>query len=102
VIRNFLRIQLALELKAGSYMNRVEHGMDFRGCRVYPNRLRLNRRSRVRFRRKLRALERAYLAGRIDERQLQERATALVAFTRTSGLSSWGVSTARCRFGFLA
>jgi len=84
----FLKDELALELKP-AFINRTAHGMDFLGLRVYPTHMILNRRSRVRFRRKLGALERAFLDGRIDESTLQQRATALVAFTRTSGVSSW-------------
>jgi hypothetical protein len=84
----FLKDELALELKPSPYLNRTAHGMDFLGCRIFPSHMVLNRRSRVRFRRKLRALERACRAGRIDELRLQERATALVAFTATAGLSS--------------
>jgi hypothetical protein len=49
----------------------------------------LNRRSRVRFQRKLRALETGFLDGTIDGLALQQRATALAAFARTSGVSSW-------------
>jgi hypothetical protein len=85
----FLKDELALDLKPRPYINRTAHGMDFLGCRIFPAHMILNRRSRVRFRRKLGALECAYHAGLIDERALQQRATALVAFTRTAGLSSW-------------
>jgi len=85
----FLFAQLGLDLKADPYINRSTHGLDFLGCRVFPNRLVLNRRSRVRFRRRLRSLEDAYRARQIHESQLQQRITALVAFTRTPGLSSW-------------
>ena len=52
-------------------------------------RLTLNRRSRVRFRRKLLRLEEQYCGGEIPEWQLQQQATALVAFTRAPGLCSW-------------
>ncbi len=85
----FLREELALELKASPYINRTAHGMDFLGCRVFPDRVTLNRRSRVRFRRKLAELERAYQEGELDEPTLQERATSLVAFARAGGVSSW-------------
>jgi RNA-directed DNA polymerase len=78
-----------LELKPSPYINRTRHGMDFLGARVFPDHMTLNRRGRVRFRRKLRALEAAHGDGRIGERELQQRASSLVAFTRTEGLSSW-------------
>lgn len=87
--RAFLDRELDLELKACPYGNRTEHGMDFLGCRVYRHHITLNRRSRVRFRRTLARLERKFLSGQIGEAELQQRATALVAFTRTPGLSSW-------------
>jgi hypothetical protein len=89
-VRAFLATSLDLELKANPYINRSAHGLDFLGCRMFPGRLELNRRSRVRFRRKLKRLEGAFLAGQINEPALQQRATALVAFTRTPGLSAWG------------
>jgi RNA-directed DNA polymerase len=85
----FLKNELELDFKASPYSNWVGHGMDFLGCRIVPQYTILNRRSRVRFCRKLRALEASYVAGRVDELALQQWASALVAFTRTPGLSSW-------------
>jgi RNA-directed DNA polymerase len=87
--RDLLLVNLELRLKANPYINRTEHGLDFLGCRVFPSHMVLNRRARVRFRRKLKALEHAFLTGQVDEAVLQERATALVAFTRTPGVSAW-------------
>lgn len=86
---HWLRAELELEVKALPYINRTERGMDFLGARVFRDRMVLNRRSRVRFRRKLRTLEERFAAGALTEAELQRRATALVAFTRTRGLSSW-------------
>jgi RNA-directed DNA polymerase len=86
---NFLSKQLELSLRDAPYINRTKHGLDYLGCRVFPEHLTLNRRSRLRFRRKLVALESAYDRGRLDEAELQHRATALVAFTRTSEVRSW-------------
>ena len=91
-IRMYLGEELKLALRPEPYINRSAHGMDFLGCRVYPWGLKLNRASRTRFGRKLTVLERSYLAGRIDEAELQQRGTALTAFTTTPGLASW-----RCR-----
>ena len=86
---SYLRDELGLELKPWPYSNRTVHGMDFLGCRVFREHMTLNRRSRVRFYRRLRQLEQAYQAGDLSERVLQQRATALVAFTRTAGIGSW-------------
>jgi RNA-directed DNA polymerase len=85
----FLHDELALELKPSPYSNRTRHGMDFLGCRVFRQHTTLNRRSRVRFHRRLRQIEQACEAGNLSERRLQERATAMVAFTRTAAISSW-------------
>lgn len=85
---DYLKSELSLAFKPSPYINRSRHGLDFLGCRVFPDRLTLNRRSRVRYRRKLAALESAYREGAIDEATLQRRATALTSFTRTRGLSS--------------
>jgi RNA-directed DNA polymerase len=85
----YLRDELRLALKPTPYVNRVEHGMDFLGCRLSRRHTVLNRRSRRRYRRKLAWLERLHAAGTFSERQFQDRATALTAFTRTPGLCSW-------------
>jgi hypothetical protein len=88
-VAEYLHNELALTLKPSPYINRTGHGMDFLGCRVFPEHTTLSRRSRVRFRRKLLSLEHAHLAGRIDDITLQQRASSLVAFTRPPGVSSW-------------
>ncbi len=86
---SFLGEQLSLRLKVAPYMNRSTHGVDFLGCRVLPGLLKLNRRSRVRFRRRLMKLETRFRSGDVSEPELQRRATALVAFTRAAGVRSW-------------
>lgn len=87
--REFLSDELALAVKPHPYMNRTEHGCDFLGCRVFSSHLTLNRRSRLRFRRKLSDLESQFDAGLISEAELQQRATSVTAFTRTPGVSAW-------------
>ncbi len=78
----FLADQLGLEPKTEPYVNRTTHGMDFLGCRVFPKHIILNRRSRVRYGRKLQRLHKAMAAGSLTEREFQDRATALTAFTQ--------------------
>jgi hypothetical protein len=68
--------------------------MDFLGCRLYRQHLILSRRSRRRFRQKLICLERLFAEGAIDASALQQRATALLAFARGAGVSSWRFRTA--------
>lgn len=87
--RAFLHDELLLELKPSTPINRTSHGMDFLGCRLYPTHLTLNRRSRIRFRRRLASLEARYRKGLVSDMQRQQRATALVAFATAAGISSW-------------
>lgn len=85
----FIREHLALEFKPTPFINRTDRGIDFLGCRVWRRHLTLSRRSRLRFRRAVARLERDRRDGIIDERRLQRRATALVAFARAGGTASW-------------
>jgi hypothetical protein len=87
--REFLDTELRLELKDAPYINRVRHGVDLLGCRVFPSHVTLNCRSRTRFRRKLAALEAAFQSGEIEELQLQQRAGSLVAFSTSGAVSSF-------------
>ncbi len=81
--------ELGLALKSEPYRNRTTAGMDFLGFRVFPDRLTLNRRSRVRFRRRLVVLDRKHEAGEIGEGEYRQRGTALVAYAAAVGVSSW-------------
>lgn len=86
--REFLDVVLGLELKTG-FVNRTEHGVNFLGCRIFQMHTIMNRVSRSRFRRRLTHLEKAHAQGRIGSDELQQRAEALIAFTRMEGVSSW-------------
>ncbi|MFO0905756.1 MAG: reverse transcriptase/maturase family protein [Pirellulales bacterium] len=81
--------ELGLELKPNAFVNRSHLGVDFLGCRVYAWGATLNRRSRVRYQRKITSLERQHERGEISGLELQQRATALVAFTQAAGVASW-------------
>lgn len=87
--RAYLGDQLELGIKEHPCANRTSHGMGFLGCRVFHDRITLSRQSRLRFRRKLVRIERQFLAGEIDELELQQRATSLIAFTRSGNVKSW-------------
>lgn len=84
----FLRDVLELNVKYPPLLYRLKSGMDFLGCRVFPTHMTLNRRSRRRFRAKLSELESIFDTGRVSERELQHRATALAAFTSAGGAKS--------------
>lgn len=87
--RAFLKTELDLEPKSDSPIETARRGFDFLGCRVYPDHLKLNRRSRRRFRRKLIDLEEAFIEDRLSELELQRRAEALISFTQAGGTKSW-------------
>ena len=79
-VREFLASELKLEIKGNPAINRTELGMDFLGYRIFPEVLRLARRSKVRFARKFRRYEQTYLTGQWSELTLQQRMQALQAF----------------------
>lgn len=85
----FVAERLGLELKAEPYINRMRHGMDFLGLRVFPGTVRLNRRSKVRFAEKSRRYEWLLAQGRWSERTFQARMTALTAFARQADTLAW-------------
>ncbi|AHF04319.1 RNA-directed DNA polymerase [Marichromatium purpuratum 984] len=79
-IRQFLAERLHLELKdAATLVAPVSEGIPFLGFRIYPRTIRLNQRTRRRFRRQVRTLEAAASQGRIDESELANRAACLFA-----------------------
>lgn len=80
-VEGFLNLELKLELKSNVMLNRTERGMDFLGYRIFPNDLRLARRSKRRFASKFRGYEREHRDGVWSELELQQRMTALIAFT---------------------
>ncbi len=88
-VLEFLQQELGLSAKGEPYINRSVHGLDFLGCRVFSKHTVLNRRSRTRFQRNLRHLERAYQHHELTSPELQRRATALVAFTQAGSVRSW-------------
>ena len=67
----------------------VKRGIGFLGCRVFPNYLVLDRRSRRRFKAKLGELSQEYRNGKVSEIDCQQRATAMIAFARAGGTRSW-------------
>lgn len=79
-IRRFVEEELGLALKHPPCPQPSARGMDFLGYRIFPNHAELNRRSKVRYRRRLRMLDALHEAGEISESGLQERLTALTAF----------------------
>ena len=79
-IQGLVETQLGLALKHPPCPQPTRRGMDFLGYRIFPNHTALNRRSKVRYRRRLRVLGMLHDTGAITEAGLQQRLTALTAF----------------------
>lgn len=71
------------------FSNRVEHGMDFLGHRIFPWAAQLNARSRRRFARKSAELRSLWECQEIEDAEYGERMRALVAFTEHSGCTGF-------------
>jgi hypothetical protein len=80
-IQSFVENELGLALKHQPCPQPTGRGMDFLGYRIFPSHAELSRRSKVRYLRKLRGLDALHRRGMISEQALQERFTALTAFT---------------------
>ncbi len=78
----FASERLGLDLKQAPYLNHARHGMDFLGMRVFPDAVRLNRRSKMRFVSKMRHYEWLLACGHLTEADFKERVTALTAFVQ--------------------
>lgn len=80
-IRDFLKINLNLDLKDNTQLNRCEKGIPFLGYRVFPGKIRLLRASKKRFSIKFRRYERRYAKGLWSELELARHMEPLIAFT---------------------
>ena len=83
-VDGFARHNLQLELKPAC-LNRCDRGMTFLGYRVFPDRLGLAKRSRQRFRDKLRRYDNNYQTGRWTEQETARHVESLLAFVRRAG-----------------
>jgi hypothetical protein len=84
---------LGLEFKPAQ-VRRVEQGISFLGCRLFPTHVELNRRSKQRWQSRVRFLERAYRLGMLTDLDLQKRLTSLTAFSQSGDVCSWKFRTA--------
>ncbi len=100
-VQAFVATELRLGIKPNVSLNRTALAMDFLGSRVFPQELRLARRSKLRFARKFRRYEGEWSAGRGTELELQQRMQALVAFTLPACSRLWRRHVIN-RFGVVA
>ena len=88
----FLADELGLEFKTAQ-IRRVEHGISLLGCRLFPTHVELNRRSKQRWQRRVRFLEKAFRLGLVSDLDLQKRLTSLTAFAKSGRVRSWKFRT---------
>jgi len=86
--QQYAATHLSLEFKP-SEVQRTGMGIPFLGCRIWPTHVELNRRSKRRWRRRVRVLEQAERLGLLSESNLQQRLTSLTAFSMAAGAKSW-------------
>lgn len=91
-VRDYLSTTLALEFKP-AVVRPSASGLDFLGFRVFPSHICLSRRSRRRFRRKLKVLGRWHRFGALSELEFQQRVSAATAFVQLAGARSWQFRT---------
>lgn len=88
-IQKFTDAELALELNSKMQLNRSNLGVTMLGCRVFPDRIELNRQSKRRFVEKLRAITEQHEDRMLTAMEFQARSESLVAFCRAAGVCSW-------------
>ena len=80
-ILEYVETRLECELKP-MLLNKTEKGVPFCGYLVFPYFVRLNQRSKRRYLKKLKHLDKMYHSGEWDEATCQRRALPLIAFTK--------------------
>jgi hypothetical protein len=85
---SFVENELGLVFKT-SQIRRANQGIDFLGCRLFASHIELNRRSKLRWRRRSRFLDKAYKFGLLSDLDVQRRLTSLTSFARSGGVRSW-------------
>ncbi|MCP4267732.1 MAG: reverse transcriptase [Candidatus Brocadiaceae bacterium] len=80
-IKLFLTEKLLLDIKEPMQLNYSNRGVEFLGYRVFPDKIRLAKRSKRRFVKKFRDYECLYLSGKWSEDELVRHMLPLVAFT---------------------
>ena len=76
----YLNVYLTLDLKV-NFLNKNKQGLSFLGYRIFPNFVLLNKRSKARFKRKLKLYDYNWKYGYWTEEQYQRHLMPLFAFT---------------------
>ncbi|MCP5007362.1 MAG: reverse transcriptase [Planctomycetes bacterium] len=88
-IKQFLYEKLLLDINESKCLNYTTKGINFLGYRVFPDKIRLAKRSSRRFVKEFRNYEHLYLSGKWSEGELANHMLPLVAFTRHADSKSF-------------
>ena len=80
-VEAFLMDRLSLELKP-ECLNRSENGLTFLGYRIFPRTMKLSRRSKIRFRRKICHYHEKYQRGEWTEDDISSHVEPLLSFVK--------------------
>ncbi len=80
-IRNYVQTELSMELKP-EQLNWSTVGLPFLGYKIFPYTVKLTRRSKLRFIKKMRYLDEKYHSGEWSEEMCQRRVLPLLAFVK--------------------
>lgn len=88
-IKQFLSVKLLLDINETKCLNYTSKGVGFLGYRVFPDKIKLAKRSSRRFVKKYRNYEQLYLSGEWREDELASHMTPLIAFTTHADAKSF-------------
>lgn len=89
LIRVFLKNELELELKNDIRINYNAQGIDFLGYRIFPNKIKLSKRSAKRFKNKFILYEKNLASAEWSEQEYSRRVESLVAFTNIADANAF-------------
>ncbi len=96
-IKGYIERTVLLEIKENYQINRSVNGLTFCGFRIFADSMRLTRRKKVRFSRRLSRWESAFLHGLIHENKLQSAYSSVHSIVSNANSEEWRKSFFRSR-----
>jgi len=95
-LTEILRARLDLDWKAEPHLNCCRRGVEFLGCRIFPEQIALSAASRKRLRKRSRSYEAMWQRGDWSEEVLQRRMVGLLSFPRHLSTCAWAGTVKGC------
>ena len=96
-IKKYIESRVSLEIKEDYQINRSVNGLTFCGFRIFEESLRLTRRKKVRFSKRLSRWESAFLYGLVHENKLQSAYSSVHSIVSNADSEEWRKSFFRSR-----